>query len=134
MPSGSKSIGFRPFKTNPAGIIFRMNRDKGGHSKSAFVFFTHFRSRTFGSHHDHRNIFPNLHSFFHNIESVGIGKHRILLNKGKNAVDYICVLFIGGKIDYQVCFGNEFFISTHFEIIFRSIFKGSPFLLNSAFS
>ena len=75
-----------------------MHRDQRRHTKSPFVFLTYFRARTFGRYHDHRNVIPNLHTFFDNIEAVRIRKARILLHQRHNLCYHSCMLFVWRQV------------------------------------
>ncbi len=131
--AGACGIGLGQFQPFAPGIVFPVHGNEGGNTETSFVLFPDFGAGGFGGHHDHGEIFPDLHAFFNNVESVGIGEAGIFFHQRHDRFNHIGVLLVRGQVDDQVGCGQHVFIGADAESVFRGIFPGLPLVGDGGF-
>ena len=115
MAARAGCIGFCPFQSFAFGIVFEMHCDQSGDAKATQVFFAHFGAGALGGNHDDREIFTNLHPFFHDVKAVGVREAGALLHQRHHRLDNIRVLLVWREVQYHVGVGHHFFIGAHLK-------------------
>ena len=115
-------------------IVFRVNGDQGWNTKTTFVLFTHFGTRTLRRNHHHSDIFTDLLAHFDDVETVGVAQRRAIFHQRLYGTYNVGVLFVRGQVNHQICLRDQFFISTYFEAIFGRFAPRSALLSNRFFT
>src|SRR5690606_8804751 len=121
------SVGFRDFEAIAVWIVFAVNGDQGRYAETTFVFFTYFGARAFRGNHDDGDVFADLHAFFNDVETVGVGEAGTLFHQRHYLVDYRSVLFVWSQVEYQVRSRDQFFEGANGEAVLGGALPGLTF-------
>ena len=70
MAAGAGSVGLGNRQSFTVRVVIFMHSDERGYAKTSFILFPDLGSRTLRGNHDDGNIFPDLHTFFDDIETM----------------------------------------------------------------
>ena len=125
-----RSPGFGDGHTFAFRIVLRVNRDQGRNTKTTFVLFTDFGTRTFRGYHHNGNVFTDLLAHFHDVETMGVAQRRAVFHQWLNRTHNIRVLFVRRQVNHQVSLRDQLFVSPNFETVLGRFTPGSAFFGN----
>src|SRR6056297_2086795 len=102
MTAGARGVGLGDCQALAAWIVFAVYGNQGRYAETALVFFTDLRSRAFRRYHNDRDVVPDLHAFFNDIEAVGVRQAGAVLHQWHDLADDGAVLLVGREVEHQV--------------------------------
>ena len=94
MPARACRISFSELEALTLRIILEVHGNQGRHAEATQVFLSYLSARALGRHHDHGEIFADLHAFFDDVEAVGVRQTRALLHQWHDRLDHVGVLLV----------------------------------------
>src|SRR5690606_4254495 len=75
-------------------------------------------------------VLTDLHAFFNDVETVGVGQSCALFHQRHNLFDDGGVLLVRSQVQNQISARNQFFVGANGEAVVSSVFPGLAFFSN----
>ncbi len=128
--AGGSGIGFGDLQTITVRVILPMYGNQCRYAETTFVFFTYLSTWAFRRNHDDGQVITDLHAFFNNIETMGVGQTGAFFHQRHDLLNHRRVLLVRGQVQYQIGFGNQFFKSADSKGVISGIDPGLALFLD----
>ena len=132
--TGAGGVGLGQLQTFALGVVFHVYGNQCGYAEAALVFLAHFGARALRRYHDHGNVIADLHAFFHDVETVGVGQAAALLHQRHDFADHGAVLLVRGQVEDHVRGRDQLLVGADGEAVFGGVFPGLALLADGAFA